>query len=121
MNLHEWETLHHEHGLCGEGWWPIIDMVLAEIRLICGHHGLDPENEDTVYISDIKEKWGDLNIYMMADARVYDRIEAAIDRATAESQRTCMLCGYLGTIKKVRGWYTAICQDCEEEMLGNAP
>lgn len=84
-----------------EGWRPLISKVIDLCNATPG-----------VKIEDIKEKWGELRIYVNeAPAHVFD----AIDEATKASTKTCMHCGRPAYTRAHHGWFTTLCDVCNAQ------
>jgi hypothetical protein len=94
------------HGLpasCGPGWWPIIERLCEKLELMA-------KDCESLYFTDIKEKWGLLRVSIGAGPEAaYD----AIDEAEDESGGVCEDCGDPGTTKAVNGWYRTTCKECQ--------
>lgn len=81
----------------GRGWKPILDRLherLAE---------LDPGYE----VSQVKEKYGGLRVYLASDETL--EMQDAIDAAEAESLVTCERCGQSGSQQTYGGWARTTC------------
>jgi len=86
---------------CGKGWHPIIERLFDEISK------LNPPEQ--FEITQVKEKYGVLTVYADCSS---DEVEALIDKAEAESAKTCEDCGQPGTLTKRHGWYRTLCPSC---------
>jgi hypothetical protein len=92
------EGIHPCNYGCGEGWRPILEELCAKIEV------LDP----TVRIAQIKEKFGDLRLYIDGGSEeVYDLIREAEERSSV----TCEYCGAPG-IKDYTRWIKTLCPAC---------
>jgi hypothetical protein len=91
---------------CGEGWFPLIWNTLDKIQDIVDKTGLDIE------ITEIKEKYGELNIYLSGYTK---EIEDIIEDATNKSTRICEVCGKPGSLHKVGYWWMTRCDECLEK------
>jgi hypothetical protein len=89
--------------MCGPGWHPLIYETLDTIQSIADRDGLDLE------ITEIKEKFGELRIYMSS---YIPEIEEIIATATAKSRRMCEECGRPGEITNRSGWLMTHCEVC---------
>ena len=76
----------------GDGWFGIVDRLSAKLA-----------KDTALYVVQVKEKYGRLKVYWERDEsaprdpRLDAEIEAAIDEAADESERTCEVCGEPGT------------------------
>ena len=86
---------------CHDGWLEIIEKTLKEIRQYIEH-----KRYFDFKIIQIKEKFGELRIYTNYTD---DRIEKIIDEATAQSLKTCELCGTEGKLRNRNGWLKTLC------------
>jgi hypothetical protein len=76
----------------GPGWSGILDRLYNKLP-------------KSVYVTQVKEKYGSLRFYVgSASNRTYDIIEAA----EKESETTCEVCGEPGKII-TRGWWKCRC------------
>ena len=104
-HLYEWTGIMGFE--CGDGWLDLIDEMSAKIVDIM----------PSAQVSQLKEKWGQLTVYMMsANAEVYDMI----DWYAKKSLRVCELCGHYGELHSDGGWYKVRCDECrfqEEDKL----
>ena len=91
----------------GDGWFKLVDRLSAKLAV-------DPSN----HIDQLKEKWGRLTVYfereesVPRDLSLDAEMEAAINEAEEESERTCLVCGEPGTIGKRGRWVTVLCEPC---------
>jgi len=104
---------------CGEGWWPIIESLCANIQ---GH--IDWRNsthdrllEDNPYnhpihnkveqvtVNQIKEKFGGLRFYYSGGD---DTVDGMVRMAESWAGRACETCGAPGT-SGGRGWISTLC------------
>ena len=95
-------------GTVPPGWWPILLKYLPRIQ----------EIEPQVRF-EIKEKWGQLDIFLTTDAEdgFWNRDTARgmtqlVDAAEQESKRTCECCGSPGKQYTIRGWVHTLCERC---------
>ena len=86
---------------CADGWYELLDGLCAEIMQFCIKYNKKPP-----VASQIKEKFGSLRFYVWsASSEIYD----IITKYELESQYVCEWCGERGKIRKIRGWYTCLC------------
>lgn len=83
------------------GWWPILDEALKRLRAA-----------GVIEIGEIKEKFGELTVYLGdvdpdADSRV---LAGIISEAVLASRITCEECGQLGKMRS-GGWYKVRCDE----------
>lgn len=90
---------------CGTGWNRLVYPILGEIDLYNKTHS------DKAVITQIKEKYGTLNIYGMFPAY----IQEMVDKAEKASQSTCETCGSTKNIGHTIGWVKTICHTCAVE------
>lgn len=94
---------------CGEGWWPIIKQIDAELSQIDPYY--------TVY--QVKEKFGRLRYYFAPSAphKSHDMMEV-VERYSEEASKTCELTGKPGRLMvkgdKV-GIFKTLCDDFIEK------
>lgn len=89
------------------GWEPIIRTLLA----VLDHHvnNLPEEVRGTIYIAQIKEKFGGLRFYMSHETPF---MRGAIEFAEALSESTCEDCGKPGRKQNPAGWIKCRCDAC---------
>ena len=94
-------------GFCiGDGWHGIVDRLSAKLSA-------DPN----LHVWQIKEKYGSLRVYFCeqdtpSDPRLGKVKDAALDKATRESMRTCEICGKPGRLTRRRNWVSVRCKPC---------
>ena len=92
-------------GFCiGDGWHGLVDRLSAKLSA-------DPN----LCVWQIKEKYGSLRVYFCdtpSDPRLGKVTDAALDKATRESVRTCEICGKPGTLTRRRNWVSVRCKAC---------
>lgn len=74
---------------------------------------LNRVNNDDFRITDVKEKWGELQIYSFASPKEVDDI---IHKYEYISSNTCIECGRIAT-KKSKGYILPYCDDCGKDKL----
>lgn len=93
----------------GAGWHPILTRLHEQVvALVPGYR-----------VSQVKEKYGELRVYLSLDphleghitAAVNSRVHALLDAAEAESRRTCEECGKPGKTRDT-GWVKTLCPGC---------
>ena len=90
-----------------DGWFGIVERMSAKLA------------KDTAsFVVQLKEKYGRLTVYferepsVPQDPRLDAEMEAALDEAEAESERTCMVCGEPGKNERRGRWVTVLCEPC---------
>lgn len=104
---------------CGDGWFDLIYNLCADIKeWYMENEGRVPER---FYLIQVKEKFGGLRFYTSGAPR---EVRSLIEKAEAESMRTCEVCG-----KHVKDsdskrfyrdklpWIRTLCDECLEEHL----
>jgi hypothetical protein len=93
----------------GEGWHPILARLHEQVvALVPGYR-----------VGQIKEKFGELRVYLALDpnldgnitAQVNSRVHGLLDAAEDESRRTCEYCGKPG-MPTGTAWVKTLCADC---------
>jgi hypothetical protein len=98
----------------GPGWNKIVEDLCDKISLIINSL---PENEqEELYVVQIKEKFGGLRFYMSA---YNEEIEILIKEAEKLCYNTCESCGEPGEIRdKDNAWWLKVrCDKCQQEHL----
>lgn len=91
---------------CGKGWYELINPVLEYID----EYNKDKNDDDKLEIHQIKEKWGQLEIYLNFYT---DDVKKLIYEAQDEASKTCELCGNKENVGMAyEGWLTTECHDC---------
>ena len=90
-------------GFPGDGWEPLIRRMSERIEPFCA--GTD------LCAVQVKEKFGGLRVYLESSRPIPDEVEAAVDAAALESQRTCEECCAPGIPRGVV-WILTLCADC---------
>jgi hypothetical protein len=92
----------------GEGWWPIIESLCANIQ---SHTDWWNKNRETrpvveqVVVEQIKEKFGGLRFYYEGGD---DQISGMVRMAEAWASHSCEECGAPG-ISGGKGWIRTLC------------
>jgi hypothetical protein len=97
---------------CGEGWWPILTNLCANIQ-----HHLDWKNKKSevvpqVTVAQIKEKFGGLRFYYDGGD---DTIRGMITMAEAWAGNTCETCGKPGH-QRSGSWIKTLCDEHFDEI-----
>lgn len=92
---------------CGCGWEGLVTELIQKLQ----------ELKDTKYpdleVVQVKEKWGYLTVYLNY---YYPEAEQLIDEYRDKSGTVCEMCGGPGKMKLLDGWYSVICDDCEDKL-----
>jgi hypothetical protein len=96
---------------CGEGWWPVLTNLCANIQ-----HHLDWKNKKSevipqVTVAQIKEKFGGLRFYYDGGD---DTIRGMVTMAEVWASNTCETCGKPGQ-QRSDGWIKTLCDEHEVE------
>lgn len=94
---------------CEKGWYPLIQPVIDYIDKF--NEG--KSEEEKIYITQIKEKYGTLRIYVSYGT---DELFNMIDKAEEESAHTCEFCGTKENVGQTTGWITTLCHDCIKNL-----
>jgi len=99
----------------GEGWWPIIESLCANIQ---SHTDWWNKNRETrpvveqVVVEQIKEKFGGLRFYYQGGD---DQISGMVRMAEAWANASCETCGCPAT-KQTTGWIKNVCDKHFDEI-----
>ena len=85
--------------MVGKGWSKIIDQLYDRLP-------------DTIYVYQVKEKFGGLRFY--TDGLTEDEYKI-VDEACELSEKTCEKCGNEGSIDYDEHWLTCLCNVCRKE------
>ena len=103
----------------GDGWKPIAQKVVDEI-IKCNKNLPD---DSRIYINQVKEKFGELCIYVSYDnvpKETIDYIDKLIQYAHLEAANTCEICGAKENVGfRTNGWYTVMCEDCAKKIVNS--
>lgn len=89
---------------CGEGWYPILDRLFADLAVIAREEALKLE------IQQVKEKLGGLRVYVRGGTA---RVQQRIAQAEEEASGACETCGGPSPgIRSHSGWLTNCCDAC---------
>ena len=105
--IEESDEPNHPFELCGidhyHGWYGLTLPIIEEIRL---YNNINQFNK--IRITQIKEKFGTLNIYV---SKAPEYIRNMILKAERESRYICEKCGARGKTVKIRDWYWTLCEE----------
>ena len=82
---------------CGKGWHDLLDELIGKIVAI----------QPDAQASQIKEKYGELRVYMMSAT---DEVFDLIDEYTEKSLSVCEMCGKPGKLYS-DGWMKTRCEE----------
>jgi hypothetical protein len=97
---------------CGEGWWPILEALCANIQ-----HHIDWKNKKSIVVpqvtvAQIKEKFGGLRFYYDGGD---DEISSMVRMAEAWAGNTCETCGAPGK-RRDSGWIKTLCDITKQSV-----
>lgn len=90
---------------CEKGWYHLIQPIIDYIDT----YNKDKDEEHMIYITQIKEKYGTLCVYV---DNYTDELSELIEHAESESEHTCEICGSKEHVGTTLGWYITICHNC---------
>lgn len=85
----------------GKGWHDLIDIAYDYIA------------SNNINVLQVKEKFGQLRIYIGPSNRFTLGFISAIENV---SGTICEICGASGSIRSIHGWYKAVCDNCERDL-----
>jgi hypothetical protein len=91
----------------GEGWWPIIESLCANIQGHIKWKNKDAEVVPQVVVMQIKEKFGGLRFYYEGGD---EQIRGMVYMAESWASKTCEICGVPAT-KQTTGWIKNVCDE----------
>lgn len=87
---------------CGDGWFNLIQELSDKIS-----KSIVQQDLEDIYIIQIKEKWGTLQVYM----NLYNqKIGDLIDEYQDKSFKVCEACGKEGSLKN-GSWVRVLCEE----------
>lgn len=102
-------------GFCvGEGWWPILETLCANIQSYTDWWNKNRETRpvvEQVVVEQIKEKFGGLRFYYQGGD---DKIRGMVIMAEAWAGHHCETCGKPGR-QREGGWIMTLCDEHEAE------
>lgn len=94
---------------CGKGWYELLKPIFNYIE----EYNKDKNEDERLVPEQIKEKWGQLNVYMNFCT---DELRKLIREAEEEASKTCELCGSKEDIGTAcEGWIMTECHSCMKE------
>ena len=92
---------------CGAGWYSLIENASADLHALALRTGVG------ISISDIRQKYGVLRLWVCAQSANVDKAaEEIAGRAETASETACELCGAPGTLRTDGGWLRVGCWKC---------
>lgn len=93
---------------CMNGWFDLIHDLCThlDVELKRCQKLPDYDPELAPRITTIKEKFGELRVYMSFESQ---RMSELIEKASSDSRLTCEICGKPGTIDFSSKWYECRC------------
>lgn len=85
--------------MVGKGWSKLIDQLYDRLP-------------NTVYVYQVKEKFGGLRFYTNSLTEEEYKI---VDEVCKLSEKTCESCGKEGYIDENESWLTCLCDECRKE------
>ena len=85
----------------GKGWRPLLDPIFD---------WLDAHSDAGALVTQVKEKYGTLRIYV---GTVHDELANIVDVAEEASGETCEMCGAPGSRTTDRRWILTLCDACK--------
>jgi hypothetical protein len=98
------DTLSHVGIETGDGWFDIIYELSAKLENLI--EKLPPEERNSYYAVQVKEKFGLLNFYMSKET---EEMRSSIGEAEGKSASTCEECGQPGKLRGGR-WLKTLCE-----------
>ena len=96
---------------CEKGWFKLLEPIFDYIK----EYNKDKDDEHKIQITQIKEKWGTLRVYVNFGT---DELFKLIDEAEDKSETVCEFCGSeenVGTV--LTGWFRTICEKCVKDCV----
>lgn len=90
-----------------DGWGILINNLCSLVEQEINQ--LPPEQQEKVYVVQIKSKFGGLRYYLNSSTPY---INGAVELAEALSFTTCEKCGNRGEGKQVGNWSVVLCEAC---------
>lgn len=95
-----------------DGWYDLVRDLCTKLEKRV--QVLTPQEQEDVYVQQVKEKWGGLRFYMQSpDEGMHDLVHQAEER----SIHTCEWCGEEGKQRNDIGWVQTLCPKHYKEVL----
>ena len=129
---------------CGDGWFPLIHKLSADIENEAMRTGTRMESEQWPQAIQVKEKFGTLRYYIVApdaedrDSKIELSVEARgglmsfrpvakakgifdlIEAAESASGSICEECGQPASLLSNGGWWRTLCRPCDDRRREEA-
>ena len=103
--------MKYEYYECGKGWTPLIKE--AE-ELVNKYNKDNPNQENPIRFTQIKEKFGYLNLYL----NIYPRgLHKKLLDISKRSMNICEHCGKSGKREYIHDWVYTLCPECKEKEI----
>lgn len=96
---------------CRKGWEPLILQAETIVEQYNREH---PDLECPIEFTQIKEKWGYLNLYL--NHYPDDLLDKMLELST-KSKTICENCGKPAESKYIHGWIYTLCPKCMEQEI----
>lgn len=96
---------------CGDGWYDLLDRTFKKI--------IDNDPAREIVLMQVKEKFGELRIYLYCPTGIQSKIYEILGKAELESRTICENCGSIENIKSNGSWIKYLCKDCIERRYTN--
>jgi hypothetical protein len=133
------ETCMSRGFCCGDGWFPLVYQLSAQIEAEAQRLGLNPHTDTWPRADQVKEKFGTLRFYVSMHAsdegqHVVEQfgqmmslrpvagiasVQALISEAEEKSGTICEHCGAPGSLRQ-GGWWRTLCDACEAKYQKDA-
>lgn len=107
---YRFKWLNNKEVWCGDGWYKLMWDFMEELE---EHYKLKNEDINTLCISQIKEKYGTLRIYV---SNYIDGVYEIIEKYEDKSEVVCDICGEHGSLHIKNGWVKTLCKKCAAEQ-----
>lgn len=97
---------------CADGWFEVLKE--ASLKLEVEILQLPEEDRSHYKATQIKEKYGTLQIYMSAET---DSMSKIIEEAEDKSETVCECCGEIGKLRTDLGWISTLCDKHHMEKI----
>lgn len=102
---------------CGDGWVGILTKLGDQILQL----RKDGHLKHRIYATQVKEKYAHLVIYTgsvpTSAVASLDLVQGLIKEAEEESWSTCEHCGKLGSLQRIGGYWSTLCDDDYNQWL----
>lgn len=103
-----------KHTECGDGWYPIINALCANIQSHTDWWNTNREDRpvvEQVVVEQVKEKFGTLRFYYEGGD---EYIKGLVTMAEVWAENTCETCGNAGK-RRAGGWIKTLCDHHHQE------